>query len=134
MLKQEALDYLRANSRAVLATIKRDGKPQMSLVDYGLDSDGLIKIQSTRPSAKTKNARRDPRVSLSVVDQDHGRYLVVEGMAGLIEDDPLPALRHVYQLIAGQPHPDWDEFNQAMIDEQQVVMTIDIERVYPATE
>jgi PPOX class probable F420-dependent enzyme len=131
MNETEALDYLRKNSRAVLSTIKQDGRPQMSLVDYGLDTDGLIKVQTTRPAAKTNNVRRDPRVSFSVVGENWYQYLVIEGTARLIEDNPLPALRHVYELIAGQPHPDWDEFNQAMIDEQQLVMAVEIERMYP---
>ncbi len=131
MNKSEALNYLKNNSRAVLTTIKRDGTPQMSLVDYGVDKDGLIRIQSTNPSAKSKNARRDPRVSLSIVGDNWYQYIVVEGTAAFIDDNPLAALRETYELIAGQPHPDWDEFNQAMIDEQQVVMTVEIERMYP---
>jgi uncharacterized protein len=134
MTRDEAIAYLAQNSRAVLTTIKHDGRPQMSLVDYGVDTDGLIKIQTTQPAAKTKNVRRDPRVSLSVVDENWYQYLVVEGKADLLEDDPLPALRHTYQLIAGRPHPDWQEFNQAMIDEQQLVMTIEIERLYPLSD
>ncbi len=134
MNQAEALSYLRENSRAVLSTIKADGRPQLSLVDYGIDGDGLIRIQTNRPAAKTKNLQRDPRVSLSVVGENWYRYIVIEGIAGFIEDDPLPALRETYQLIAGQPHPDWDEFNQAMIDEQQIVMTIEIERLYPLSE
>lgn len=132
MNENEALEYLKSNSRAVLTTLKKDGTPQMSLVDYGVDHNDLIRIQTTRPSAKTKNARRDPRVSLSVVDDNWYQYIVVEGTAGLLdEDDPLPALRETYELIGGQPHPDWDEFNQAMLEEQQVVMTIEIKRMYP---
>ncbi|TVR76203.1 MAG: PPOX class F420-dependent oxidoreductase [Sphaerobacteraceae bacterium] len=123
--------YLRNNSRAVLATIKRDGQPQMSLVDYGVDSDGLIRIQVTQPAAKTKNIRRDPRVSLTVIGDNWYQYIVVEGRAGLLEDDPLPVLRETYELIGGKPHPDWDEFNRAMLDEQQVVMTMSIDRLYP---
>lgn len=133
MNKSEALNYLKNNSRAVLTTIKRDGTPQMSLVDYGVDKDGLIRIQSTNPSAKSKNARRDPRVSLSIVGDNWYQYIVVEGTAAFIDENPLAALRETYELIAGQPHPDWDEFNQAMIDEQQVVMTVEIERMYPLT-
>jgi uncharacterized protein len=134
MTPSEALDYISKNSRAVLTTIKRDGIPQMSLVDYGLDADGFIRIQTTRPSAKTKNALRDPRVSLSIVGDNWYQYLVVEGKADFIEDDPLRALRDTYELIGGQPHPDWEEFNQAMLDEQQIVMTIEIERLYPLSD
>ncbi len=131
MNHDEAMAYLRNNSRAVLATIKRDGQPQMSLVDYGVDSDGLIRVQVTQPTAKSKNIRRDPRVSLTVIGDNWYQYIVVEGTARLLDDDPLPVLRETYELIAGKPHPDWDEFNQAMIDEQQVVMTMTIDRLYP---
>lgn len=131
MNRQEAMEYIATNNRGVLATIKSDGRPQLSHIAYTLDDDGLIKISVTQDRAKTRNAQRDPRVSLNVVGDNWYQYVVVEGTAGFIEDDPLPALRHVYERVAGQPHPDWDEFNQAMIDEKRVVMTISIDRIYP---
>jgi uncharacterized protein len=135
MTRDDALEYVRANSRGVLATIRRSGQIQMSHIDYTLDDDGLIKIQVTESVAKTKNVRRDPRVALSVIGDDWGTYVVVEGTAGLIEGkDRVPALRHVYERIAGKPHPDWEEFERAMIDEQQVVMTISVERLYPVED
>jgi PPOX class probable F420-dependent enzyme len=132
MNHDQAMIYLAENRRGVLTTIQRDGRAQMSLIDYGLDSDGKVKIQVFEPSAKVRNMRRDPRVSMSVIGDDWGEYLVVEGIAELVEgDERLSALRHAYQLIGGAPHPDWDEFNRAMIDEGQVVMSIQIERLYP---
>jgi PPOX class probable F420-dependent enzyme len=133
MNRNEAMDYIAANNRGVLATIKQDGRPQLSHVAYTLDDDGFIKISVTQDRAKTKNARRDNRVSLSVIGDNWYQYVVVEGTAGFIEENPLPALRHVYERIAGQPHPDWEEFDQAMIDERRLVMTISIDRIYPLT-
>lgn len=134
MNRQEAMEYIAANNRGVMATIKRDGRPQLSHIVYTLDDDGLIKISVTEDRAKTKNARRDPRVSLNVVGENWYQYVVVEGTAGFIDEDPLPALRHVYERVAGGPHPDWDEFDQAMIDERRVIMTISIDRLYPLSE
>ena len=72
----EARAWVGRHSRAVLATIKRDGRPQLSHVVYTLD-DGLVKISATRDRAKTKNLQRDPRASLSVVAENWGEYLVV---------------------------------------------------------
>jgi uncharacterized protein len=131
MNHQEALEYIGNNSHGVLATIKRDGRPQLSNISYTLDDDGLIKISVTEDRAKTKNARRDPRVSMTVIGDNWYQYIVVEGTAGFIDDDPLPALRHVFERVAGKPHPDWDEFDQAMLSEQRIVMTISIDRLYP---
>jgi uncharacterized protein len=132
--RKEAMEFIGANTRGVLATIKRDGRPQLSHISYTLDDDGLIKISVTQDRAKTKNARRDPRVSLNVVGDNWYQYVVVEGTAGFIEEDPLPALRHVYERIAGKPHPDWDEFDEAMINDRRLVMTISIDRLYPLTD
>jgi PPOX class probable F420-dependent enzyme len=134
MNRQEAIEYIASNNRGVLATIKQDGRPQLSHIAYTLDDDGLIKISVTQDRAKTKNARRDPRVSLNVIGDNWYQYVVVEGMAGFIENDPLPALRHVYERVAGKPHPNWDEFDQAMIDEKRLIMTISIDRLYPITD
>jgi PPOX class probable F420-dependent enzyme len=133
MTREEAMNYISSNTRGVLATIKRDGRPQLSNIAYTLDDDGLIKISVTGDRAKTKNARRDARVSMTVVGENWYQYVVVEGKAGFIDDDPYPVLRHVYERIAGQPHPDWNEFDQAMKDEHRMVMTIEIERMYPIT-
>jgi uncharacterized protein len=131
MNRQEAMEYIASNSHGVLATIKRDGRPQRSNISYTLDDDGLIKISVTEDRAKTKNARRDPRVSMTVIGDNWYQYVVIEGTADFIDADPLPALRHVYERVAGKPHPDWEEFDQAMIDERRIVMTISIDRLYP---
>ena len=131
MNRDDALAYVRRNNRGVLATLKRDGRPQLSPVGYLLDDDGLVKISVTRDRAKTQNARRDPRVSLSVVGQNWYEYVVVEGTARLIEDDPLPLLRHVYVGVTGKEHPDWAEFDEAMMRDGRLVLALTVDRLYP---
>ncbi len=75
--------------------------------------------------------RRDPRVSLSVQGDTWQQYLVVEGTAELHEDDQIPALRRLYEMIRGAPHPNWAEFDEAMRREQRLILTIRMERLYP---
>ncbi|HEV2073232.1 MAG TPA: PPOX class F420-dependent oxidoreductase [Thermomicrobiales bacterium] len=131
MNQDQAMEYVAANHRGVLATLRRDGRPQLSHVGYMLDDDGLIKISVTRDRAKTRNAMRDDRVSLSIIGDDWYRYVVIEGRAQIIEDDPLQLLRHVYVGIFGKEHPNWQEFDEAMVRERRVVMAISIDRLYP---
>jgi len=131
MTHDEALDFIRTNTHAVLATIKRDGRPQMSHISYTLDDDGRIKISVTGDRAKTRNLKRDPRATLSIVSDNWHEYLVVEGTCTVIEDDPVPLLRHVYERILGKPHPNWAEFDAAMIRDGRVVLSITVDRIYP---
>ena len=131
MTEDEARAFVRRNHKAVLATIRRNGRPQMSNISYLLDDDGLIKISVTETRAKTKNLRRDPRATLSVQGDNWYQYICVEGTARIRDGNPLAELRHVYERIAGKPHPNWTEFDQAMIDEQRVLLEITIDRFYP---
>lgn len=131
MSREQALAFIARNHKAVLATLKRDGRPQLSNVSYTLDDDGRIKISTTRTRAKTRNLRRDPRATLSIQGDTFRQYLVVEGTAEVLEENVLPELRRIYERIRGEPHPNWEEFDQAMLREQRVVLSISVDRIYP---
>ena len=47
------------------------------------------------------------------------------------EENVLPQLRHIYERVRGEPHPNWEEFDAAMIRDGRVVLAITIERMYP---
>ena len=134
MRRDQALDFVRRNHRGVLATLKRDGRPQLSNVLYLLDDDGEVKISVTRDRAKTRNVRRDPRVALTVLGDNFYEYVVVEGTAHIVEDDPVPLLRHVYRGVTGAEHPDWQVFDEAMVRDGRVVLAITIDRLYPLAD
>jgi PPOX class probable F420-dependent enzyme len=82
---QEALrDLLGSRQTGVLATIKRDGRPQLSNVSYTFDPDrSLIRVSITDGRAKTANLRRDPRASFHVSTPDGWAYVVAEATAEL---------------------------------------------------
>ena len=124
-----ALDYVRPRSQGVLATLKRDGRPQLSNIAYAVRDDDTIWISVTDGRAKTANARRDPRVSLHVTAGDFWSYVVIEGDADLTPvasapDDPtVDDLVEYYRALQGE-HPDWDEYRAAMVDDRRLVLRI----------
>ncbi|HZU49927.1 MAG TPA: PPOX class F420-dependent oxidoreductase [Mycobacterium sp.] len=130
------LAVISGNSIGVLATIKRDGRPQLSNVQYYFDPRNLvIQVSITEPRAKTRNLRRDPRASILVNADDGWSYAVAEGTAELTppaaarDDDTVEALITLYRNIAGE-HPDWDEYRDAMVTDRRVVVTLPITHVY----
>jgi PPOX class probable F420-dependent enzyme len=65
------LDFVADNRWGVLATIKADGRPQLSNIGYAYDrAAGVVRISVTADRAKTRNLLRDPRASLHVTSSD----------------------------------------------------------------
>src|SRR4051794_35612994 len=124
-----ALAFAGEHPRGILVTLKRDGRPQTSNIMFAVGDDGLIRISVTAPRAKTVNARRDPRVSLHVNQDDFWAYVVIEGDAELspVSVDPGDAtgqeLANLYRAMSGE-HPNWDEYYQAMVADQRLVLRI----------
>jgi len=131
----DALDFARSSGQSVVVTLKADGRPQLSNVVHHVDDEGLIRISITDDRAKTKNLRRDPRVSLYLTSDDFWKYVVIEGTAELSavaqapDDAVADALVDYYRAIRGE-HPDWDEYRQAQVDQQRVMLRIHPERAY----
>ncbi|MGV0633297.1 PPOX class F420-dependent oxidoreductase [Mycolicibacillus trivialis] len=132
------LAVIGGNSLGVLATLKRDGRPQLSNVSYHFDArEQLIRVSITEPRAKTRNLRRDPRASLLVSSDDGWSYAVAEGTAQLtppaaaVDDATVAGLIELYRNIAGE-HPDWDEYRRAMVTDRRVLLTLPIEHLYGA--
>lgn len=136
MFDDKLLALICNNSLGVLATIKQDGRPQLSNVSYHFDPRAqTFQVSITEPRAKTRNLRRDPRASIHVSSDDGWAYAVAEGDAILTppaastHDDTVEGLIALYRNISGE-HPDWDEFRQAMVDDRRVLMTLPITHVY----
>lgn len=133
----QARDFLAEHRRGTLATIKSsDGRPQISNIAYATLGE-TVGISVTTGRAKVANVRRDPRVSLHVSSADFWTYVVAEGDAELSPpareagDATCRRLLDIYEVAAGKPHPDPDEFHQAMVDEQRLVLSFVPTRLYP---
>jgi PPOX class probable F420-dependent enzyme len=119
-----------------LITLKRDGRPQASVVIHAWDAaTRSIHVSITDDRAKTRNLRRDPRASYQVISPDLTAWAVGEGFAELTppavdpHDDTVEALVDLYRRLAGE-HPDWTEYRAAMVTDRRVVLTLPFEHVY----
>jgi PPOX class probable F420-dependent enzyme len=79
MIPEKFLDLFQKRAFANLGTIMGDGSPQVTPV--WVDYDGkYVRFNSAQGRVKDRNVRRDPRVSLSILDPDNPyRYLAIRG-------------------------------------------------------
>ena len=128
-------EFLTTNHRAVMATTRKDGRPQLSPVTVVVDGEGRVVISSRETAVKVKNLRRDPHVSLAVMnDQFYGEWYQVEGTAEIVElPEAMELLVDYYRRASGE-HPDWDDYRAAMQRDQRVVVRFAIERAGPNVE
>jgi PPOX class probable F420-dependent enzyme len=128
----EAQEFLRTNHRAVMATFRTDGRPALSPVTVAVDADGRVVVSTRQTAMKVKHLRRDPRVSVAVLnDGFFGEWVSVEGTAELVElPEAMEPLIDYYRRVSGE-HPDWDDYRAAMKRDQRVVVRFTIERAGP---
>ncbi len=135
------VELLAGRHSGVLATLKSDGRPQLSNITYAFAADpaaaepGVVRISITATRAKYRNLRRDPRASLHVSAPDFWSYAVAEATAQLSpvaadpHDETVEDLIALYRDVQGE-HPDWDEYRQAMVTDQRVLLRLAVSRVY----
>ena len=128
---EKGLDYVRDNSRAVLATRSRDGAPQMSPVTLAVVHDTIV--MSTRATAiKTLNIRRDPIAWLCVFpDKWLGRWVQLQCRAEVVSlPEAIDHLVDYYRTLSGE-HPDWNDYKRAMNEDKRCVVQFEIETAGP---
>ena len=130
------LAFVAESHWGVLATIKRDGRPQLSNIGYAYDPETrMARISVTADRAKTRNLAHDPRASLHVTSKDFWTWVVVEGTAELTpptvdpQDATVDELVDYYRAINGE-HPDWDEYRTAMVADRRLVIRLRAEHAY----
>jgi PPOX class probable F420-dependent enzyme len=138
MIQDGFAEMIAGQRHGVLVTLRKDGRPQLSNVNYGWDAETqTIRVSTTDDRAKTRNLRRDPRASFYVTSGDFWSYVVVDGHAELSavakdeHDAAVEELVDLYRAVQGE-HPDWDDFRAAMVRDQRLVVRIRAERAYGA--
>jgi PPOX class probable F420-dependent enzyme len=132
MDRASALEFIRHNHHAVLATTRADGEPQMSPVAAGVDAGGAVVVSTRATAAKTKNLRLRPRGSIVVLKYGvFGDWVQVEGPVEIVDlPDAMDGLMAYYRQLSGE-HPDWDEYRAAMVSERRVLLRLTVERAGP---
>lgn len=133
---QEAVPFLQTNHRGVITTYQRNGGLQSSIVVCGAYEGNGAFVSVRGSSAKVRNLRGNPHCSMLAVSSDWRGYVVVEGPttlknAGNTDAEELRALlREVFRACGDKDHPDWEEYDQAMVKQDAVVVLVRPDRVY----
>jgi PPOX class probable F420-dependent enzyme len=122
----------------VLATLRADGRPQLSpVMPYYDRAAGIVHVSTAEGTAKVANLRRDPRAALEVTSADGRSWATAEGTVELVGpgSDPygpqVEALVDYYRAAAGE-HPDWAEYRAAMVANRRVLIRLAVSAVYGA--
>jgi PPOX class probable F420-dependent enzyme len=128
----EAREFVASNHRAVLVTRRASGGLQTSPVLVVNDPEGHVVVSSRETAYKTRNLRRDPAATVTVLnDGFFGDWIRIDGTAEIVSlPDAMEGLIDYFRRISGE-HPDWDEYRQAMKEEQRVLIRISIDVVGP---
>jgi PPOX class probable F420-dependent enzyme len=132
MSAERAQQFLRAHHRAVLATTRADGRPQMSPVTCAVDGEGRVLISTRETAVKTRNLRRDPFASIcAFTDRFFGDWIQAEGQAEVISlPEAMDLLVEYYRLASGE-HPDWSDYRAAMVRDRRVIIRVTLSRTGP---
>ena len=100
-ISKEDISKLFAGRNLVfISTISRDGSPHVTPVWADMEENeegGFVLINTFDGSAKVKNARRDPRVALSIVDL-YNTYNMVSMKGKVVDITPEGAEAHLHKL------------------------------------
>jgi PPOX class probable F420-dependent enzyme len=125
--EQEA--FLDARTWAVLATGRRDGSPQVSMVGFSWDGKQLL-VSVKSDTAKWHNAQRQPRVAL-LVHEDR-KQLVIYGRADAIDQDPERAELSlpVFRKVMGKKVPQSEAFVRHLDEQKRTILRIIPEKAF----
>ena len=128
----EARQFLRDHHRGVLATVRRDGRTQLSPVTGAIDAAGHLLISSRETAYKVHHLERDPWAAYcGFADEFFGPWVQVEGPVEVVRlPDAMDGLVDYYRLAAGE-HPDWDDYRAAMVRDRRVLVRITVTRAGP---
>ena len=134
-LPNNVKQFTTENHMGVLTCFRKNGMPQMSVVTFGAYRDGVA-FSTTAGRAKLLNLQRDARCSLMVSKVDWWGYIVLEGKATILSagntpaDELRDALRDVYRAATNTDHPNWPEYDQAMIDDRRAAVIVVPDQIY----
>ncbi len=113
---------------AVLATLRSDGSPQLSPINYAYQ-DGRFLISTTRDRAKYKNVRRNPQVSLCIVRAEGHPYVMISGRARIEETDIEEGTAQIVRNMSDRPPP--ENFAERLREQGRILLIVTPERFVP---
>ena len=117
-------EFLEQPFVGTVTTLRNDGSPHSTIVWVDTDTDEVL-FNTAVGRAKERHLRKDPRVSLLVVDpEDTYRWLAINGNAELTTEGADAQIDKLAKKYLGQEEYPWRK-----PDEQRVMVRIRPERV-----
>jgi PPOX class probable F420-dependent enzyme len=133
---EEIRPFMESNHQGVINTYQRNGAIHVSIVVCGAIQGNAVFVAVRGNSRKVHNLRRNPHCTVLSVTPDWRNYAAVEGQAQLKDARNTDAeelrvlLREVYRACGDKDHPDWEEYDRAMVEQDAVVVFVPPQRVY----
>jgi PPOX class probable F420-dependent enzyme len=125
-IPEKYADLFQKKTFASLGTLMPDGQPQVTPVWVDFDGKHVL-VNSAKGRVKDRNMRRDPRVSMALVDPDNPyRHLQVQGHVVEITEDG--ADQHIDKMAKKYLGQDKYPFRQP--GEVRVLYKIEPDRTY----
>ena len=119
-------EYIRKHRTAVLATNRKSGPPQLTLISYNFDGKDFA-ISTRGESVKAKNIVRRPDVCLGIIDG--GQQLMVYGKARVVRE-PADVLNLTKGRLGGGRESE-AELAERLQREGRVVIVLTPEHYFP---
>ena len=133
---QDYQSFVESNHRGIITTFQRNGAAHSSIVVCGAYQGNAAFVIVRGSSAKARNLRRDNRCTVTAVSEDWRNCVAVEGAAELKDyhntdaEEMRVELRNVFRQCGDKDHPDWEEYDQAMVEQDAVIVLVTPQRVY----
>ena len=104
----EVAEFLRKPNHAVVATLQPNGSPHLAVTWFDVDEDGRILLSMDEDRLRLRNMREDPRVSVSVIDNENFYWQVTLNgrVVSLVEDEDLADIDRLARRYIGSDYPD----------------------------
>ncbi len=126
VLPEGVRKLFQAPNYAHLATLMPDGSPQVTAVWVDVDGNRIL-VNTAEGRVKTRNVRRDPRVAVSITEQDNPySTATIRGRVVAIAAEGADA--HIDQLA--KKYLGHDRYPFRSPEEQRLIMVIEPEHVH----
>ncbi len=133
---EDARPFLESNHKGIVTVTRPDGAAHSSVIVCGAHEGCAAFVIVRGWSVKLRHLRANPRCTVLCVTPDWRTWVSVEGTARLFDyentekEQMRRMFREVYRACGDGDHPDWEEYDRAMVDQRAVAVLVDPGHVY----
>ncbi len=132
ILTEPIVKFFRAKNFGFLGTVNKDGSPQVTptwidIIENEDSHEGIILVNTAKERIKQKNVSRDPRVSISIIDEDNP-YSMITIKGKVIEQTSEGADEHINKLA--KRYLDAERYPSHSPNTKRIILKIKPEKIF----